>query len=591
MFRKILYIFLLLNTYQPLLAFNFFNSKTLECRKNNYSFEEIYKKAKDAVVIVSTPDGTGSGFVIQQTKSATYILTNMHVVENNKNENSVLVTWANGEVDGAIVALKGLSPSERWFSKTENSEDYFTKDLALLVIKGVKGTVLNFPKNIPPVGREVLTIGSPSGLDYTITKGIVSGIRTEGNIIQTDAAINEGNSGGPLISLNGCVVGVNTFKFNDKEGLNFAISNKGFFDFEKKFPSESKVNKILQKNDLSLENISGLYGGRLSKYTDNILKNGIRSYDFAYKNSLSVSNYFGYIQEDEWQKWMRNYDFAISLDKKNYVNFLERGKLKAILSMHYKKEKSKIETIGYDTGRAPDWIKNYKSEAIEDLNMAKKLNPKALAPYWYEYLYIKDKCEDNIDSSKWDDCRKNYVLVFKNKQGISGEDYFYKGNFFSSIVNPYKDMKIANESFLKAVSLNPKRSIFNQRASAVAFSNGQIEKGFNYLDQFESNYETNKLYPIFVRFHNIKTHLGEKQALAYAKKNKEFILSLSDQGPLRQFYKEISKLSEQLGEKDLACEMAYADYDKHPNKRFLGGFKSYVYYLKDIYLCDSYINY
>ena len=51
----------------------------------------------------------------------------------------------------------------------------------------------------------------------------------------------------------------------------------------------------------------------------------------------------------------------------------------------------------------------------------------------------------------------------------------------------------------------------------------------------------------------------------------QFILSLSDQGPLRQFYKEISKLSEQLGEKDLACEMAYADYDKHPNKRFLGG--------------------
>ena len=71
-----------------------------------------------------------------------------------------------------------------------------------------------------------MAIGSPSGLDYTLTRGIIGGIRDNGRLIQTDTAINPGNSGGPLLDLNGCVVGINTFKFEDTEGINFALSKK-----------------------------------------------------------------------------------------------------------------------------------------------------------------------------------------------------------------------------------------------------------------------------------------------------------------------------------------------------------------------------
>lgn len=82
------------------------------------------------------------------------------------------------------------------------------------------------------VGEWVLAIGSPLGLDHTVTVGIVSaknrplqiGDRDYPNLIQTDAAINRGNSGGPLINLRGEVVGMNTAVSQSSQGIGFAIS-------------------------------------------------------------------------------------------------------------------------------------------------------------------------------------------------------------------------------------------------------------------------------------------------------------------------------------------------------------------------------
>jgi S1-C subfamily serine protease len=76
------------------------------------------------------------------------------------------------------------------------------------------------------VGEEVAALGVPLGLGRTVTKGIVSAIRrTEGvTIIQTDAPINRGNSGGPLVNMRGEVIGMNVFKAKGAEGLGFAIA-------------------------------------------------------------------------------------------------------------------------------------------------------------------------------------------------------------------------------------------------------------------------------------------------------------------------------------------------------------------------------
>lgn len=82
------------------------------------------------------------------------------------------------------------------------------------------------------VGEWVLAIGSPLGLDHTVTVGIVSaterpmeiGDRSYPNLLQTDAAINRGNSGGPLINMRGDVIGMNTAVSQSSQGIGFAIS-------------------------------------------------------------------------------------------------------------------------------------------------------------------------------------------------------------------------------------------------------------------------------------------------------------------------------------------------------------------------------
>ncbi len=152
--------------------------------------------------------GIGSGFVIS---SDGYILTNNHVVEE---ADQIKVKLSNGnEYKGKVV---GRDP------KT---------DLALLKIEGAPDL---HPLNLGnseemKVGNWVVAVGSPFGLEQTVTAGIVSakgrviGSGPYDNFIQTDASINPGNSGGPLINMKGEVVGINTAIVAQGQGIGFAI--------------------------------------------------------------------------------------------------------------------------------------------------------------------------------------------------------------------------------------------------------------------------------------------------------------------------------------------------------------------------------
>jgi hypothetical protein len=101
------------------------------------------------------------------------------------------------------------------------------RDLAIIKIKGVNLPALALGNSDALiVGEPVVIVGSPQGLEGTITAGILSSVRDSGdgyNVLQTDAAVNPGNSGGPLVNNKGQVVGVVSFKFRSSEGLNFAI--------------------------------------------------------------------------------------------------------------------------------------------------------------------------------------------------------------------------------------------------------------------------------------------------------------------------------------------------------------------------------
>lgn len=155
----------------------------------------------------------GSGFIISEDG---YIVTNNHVVEN---ATSVVVRLSDRrEFDAEVIGLDERS------------------DLALLKLEGEDLPVARLDATDRlEVGEWVLAIGSPFGLDYSVTAGIVSAkgrsLPTERNenyvpFIQTDVAINPGNSGGPLFNLDGEVVGVNSQIFTRSGGsigLSFAI--------------------------------------------------------------------------------------------------------------------------------------------------------------------------------------------------------------------------------------------------------------------------------------------------------------------------------------------------------------------------------
>lgn len=174
------------------------------------SLEAIEKASKAVVLLRGTSDSgaiVGSGFV---TSPDGKIATNLHVIRDMKSGG---VQLSSGEIFDSFVVL---AFDER-------------RDLAIIQIAGfdLLGIDLGNSNEIK-VGEPVVAIGSPRGLQGTVTAGIVSAVRDDAvangfKLIQTDAAANPGNSGGPLVNSRGQVIGVVTSKFRASEGLNFAV--------------------------------------------------------------------------------------------------------------------------------------------------------------------------------------------------------------------------------------------------------------------------------------------------------------------------------------------------------------------------------
>jgi S1-C subfamily serine protease len=171
------------------------------------SVQEIYRRAGPGVVQISAlndaageQQALGSGFVIDK---AGHIVTNFHVVQG---AGEIRVSFS-GRDDSVAATLVGSDPSS---------------DIAVLAVDLPATALTPLPlgdSDGVDVGDAVVAIGNPFGLDRTVTSGIVSAIQREitapngfpiDHVIQTDAAINHGNSGGPLLDDNGQVIGVNS---------------------------------------------------------------------------------------------------------------------------------------------------------------------------------------------------------------------------------------------------------------------------------------------------------------------------------------------------------------------------------------------
>jgi len=168
-------------------------------------------------------EATGSGIIISEDG---YIVTNNHVVSTESSSSY----YAIEEASKMIVNLHNDTTE---YEATIIGTDEYT-DLAVIKIdaKGLTPATLGNSDNVK-VGEFAMAIGCPLGLESTVTSGIISainrtvddGIGKEYNCIQTDAAINSGNSGGALVNNQGEVIGINTLKLsgNGVEGMGFAI--------------------------------------------------------------------------------------------------------------------------------------------------------------------------------------------------------------------------------------------------------------------------------------------------------------------------------------------------------------------------------
>ncbi|WDQ16021.1 Do family serine endopeptidase [Rhodopirellula sp. P2] len=177
-------------------------------------FEDFFEERSRGSQQMPTREGQGSGVVVREDG---YILTNNHVVE------------------GADEVYVELSDDRRLPAEVVGTDP--ETDLAVLKIqaKGLRAIAFGDSDAIQ-VGDWVLAIGSPFGLDQTVTAGIISGKNRNRQIVnngqgfedflQTDAAINPGNSGGPLVNLRGELVGINTAilsRSGASAGIGFAI--------------------------------------------------------------------------------------------------------------------------------------------------------------------------------------------------------------------------------------------------------------------------------------------------------------------------------------------------------------------------------
>ena len=177
-------------------------------------FSQAVKQIDPAVVTITAGDKSGAGFIVSPDGC---ILTNNHVVENS-DEADLKVKLQNDEELAATIA----------HTSTE-------RDLCVLKLERTNLPVVQFASSDKLTsGQDVAAIGAPLGLEHSVTRGVVSALAREiegRKYIQIDAALNEGNSGGPVINEDGQVIGVAVMIATEAQNVGFAIPSAAVMQF------------------------------------------------------------------------------------------------------------------------------------------------------------------------------------------------------------------------------------------------------------------------------------------------------------------------------------------------------------------------
>lgn len=182
-------------------------ASSISCFAMGFDAEEKYS----SIFVITSGNSEGSGFAIGPNS----VITNSHVIDD---ANNIHIYSYDGKEYQAVIYLMNES-----------------FDIAVLSVEDANFVPLKIGDTSDiKAGDEIYAIGAPKNLSYTLTKGIISNVsRNIGayEYIQIDAAINSGNSGGPLLNESGEVIGVNSMKLSDAEGIGLSIPISDVVDF------------------------------------------------------------------------------------------------------------------------------------------------------------------------------------------------------------------------------------------------------------------------------------------------------------------------------------------------------------------------
>ncbi len=170
-------------------------------------FSGIIEDSLQSVVTIRTDISQGTGFIISQDG---FLVTNAHILSGARE--MYILDYQQNKHSAELIGYN------------------VTFDIALLKMSGEYNPLDIGNSNEVQIGEKVIAIGNPLGLQFSVSEGIVSALNREGinainAYIQTDAALNPGNSGGPLINKRGQVIGINNFKVGGGENLGFALES------------------------------------------------------------------------------------------------------------------------------------------------------------------------------------------------------------------------------------------------------------------------------------------------------------------------------------------------------------------------------
>lgn len=234
----------------------------------------------------SAGSATGSGVIISEDG---YILTNNHIVSATSKSSFYQVS------DATKVTVKLYNDETIYDAKIIGKDE--TTDLAVIKIEktGLHAATLGNSDQLQ-VGEFSMAIGNPLGMESTVTAGIISAVNrtitSDGKnytVIQTDAAINSGNSGGALVNSKGEVIGINTLKLSGTgiEGIGFSIPINSTIDIYKQLISDGKVKRPyigISGRDINAETakqynlVEGVYVVTVEDFSA-AEKSGIKPYD------------------------------------------------------------------------------------------------------------------------------------------------------------------------------------------------------------------------------------------------------------------------------------------------------------------------